>query len=242
MGNIHNMNNFICENYYCQSVSFKPEWLSENSWNIQYKSINNDDKEINNKIENNIEEQNYIKENNNLIKPYKIEKGILKINNINKNQIILSKKLLINFNDIKNLLIPINFKYNIKNSLSSIDFFIIFSDKEYNLNNNLSLLKENNDRHFYIKLTFTKKYILLSNSFDTKLMKKKIKTNKIYRLNIDLENNYNMLLVTKNLINIFEEKYLIPFYFDDNNNYYLNLLVNINSNLSKKEYLELNFE
>ena len=33
MGNI-NYNNFMCENYYCQSVSYKPEWFSENSWNI----------------------------------------------------------------------------------------------------------------------------------------------------------------------------------------------------------------
>ena len=51
MGNI-NYNNFICENYYCQSVSFKPEWFSETTWTINY---------VCNK------------------KPYIIDKGILKI-------------------------------------------------------------------------------------------------------------------------------------------------------------------
>jgi hypothetical protein len=287
MGNI-NMNNFICENYYCQSVSFKPEWLSENTWNIEYKYINNiennnfnikvnndfknelDNKltnDLNNQLNNELNNQlndelnnqinddlnnklndeinnllnNEINNDKNINKPFIIEKGILKIRNSLKNQIILSKKLLINLNDIKNLLIPINFKYNLKN-LSSINFYIIFSNKEYNLCNNLLFLKENNDKHFYVKITFNKKNVLFSNSFDTIIKKYKLKLKKIYRFNINLENNYDMLLVNKNLINVFDEKYLIPFHFDNKSHYYLNLLINTDSNLSKNEFLELNFE
>ena len=68
MGNI-NYNNFICDNYYCQSVSFKPEWLSEASWSITY---------------------NY----QDSIKPYIIDKGILKINHVYNFDILFSKKLL----------------------------------------------------------------------------------------------------------------------------------------------------
>lgn len=219
MGNI-NMNNFVCENYYCQSVSFKPEWLSENTWNINYKYLND---EINNEI-----------------KPYTIEKGIFKLISQNKTHIILSKKLLINFNDIKHLSIPINFKFNVK-KLSSIDFFLIFSNNEYNLSNNLLFLKEKNDECFYIKLTFNKKYVYMSNSVNHKLFKYNLKTKKNYRFVIDLENNYDMLLVATNLISIIEEKYLVPFNFS-NNDHYLNLLINIENDLTKDEYIEFNFE
>jgi hypothetical protein len=141
--------------------------------------------------------------------------------------------------------IPINFKYNLKNiNNSSIDLFIIFSNKEINLENDLFFLNSTNENNkfFYIQLKLNKKYIFVSNSFDSKILKKKIKSKKIYRFDILLENNYNMLLITENLLNIFEEKYLCPFHFDDNNDYYLSLYVKSNENLIKEDYLELNFE
>ena len=88
MGNIA-----LCENYYCHHISFKPEWLSENSWNIEY---NNDNK------------------------PYIIEKGILKIKNFHAFDLLLSKKILIHFDKIS---IPINFKYNINENINLLIIF-----------------------------------------------------------------------------------------------------------------------
>ena len=113
MGNI-NYKNIICDNYYCQSVSFKPEWFSESSWSIDYKyniinstandiitDISIDDIKIDDiNIKPNI---NY----NNSEKPYFIDKGILKINNVPSFDLLLSKKLLIDFNEIKYISIPI---------------------------------------------------------------------------------------------------------------------------------------
>ena len=95
------MGNFQCNNYYCQNVSFKPEWLSESAWEITF--------------------------NHNQIKPYIIDKGILKINNVNKFKLLLTKKLILYFNEVRNISIPINFKY--KNS----DFSI--AGKDQNLGN-----------------------------------------------------------------------------------------------------------
>ena len=224
MGNI-NMNNLICENYYCQSVSFKPEWLSENNWNISYNYLN---KSV---------------ESFESIKPYLIDKGILKIKNTNPFCILLSKKLLTNFNDIKNISIPINFKYNLMNN-SNIDLYIIFSNKEFLINNILLSMKENSETNncFYIKVSFKKKNLLLTHSFDSAILKKNIKSNKIYTFDIELENNYNMMLIKEKIINILEEKYLLQYNINNDINYYLKLYIISSNKLNENEYLELNFE
>ena len=135
MGNI-NYKDLTCDNYYCQSVSFKPEWFSESAWVIEY--------EKNEKNE----------------KPYIIDKGILKIRSIeiekidNSNfELLLSKKLLINFNDIRNITIPINFRYKLDNE---VDILIIFSNSLLSLKNIKDLNSLSNDM-FFINLKLSKK-------------------------------------------------------------------------------------
>lgn len=150
MGNI-NYNNFICDNYYCQSVSFKPEWLSESTWNINY---------------------NYLEDNK---KPYTIDKGILKIYNVEKFELLFSKKLLIDFNLIRNISIPINFKYFMTNN-NSLDLFFIFSNVELQLDN-LKDLNTNNNL-FFIKINFIGNKINIFRSFNDKIYSKKIKSKK----------------------------------------------------------------
>ena len=221
MGNNFVGNNFICENYYCQSVSFKPEWLSENSWTIKYK---------------------YIKEEN-INKPYIIEKGILKIKNIHAHNILFSKKLFVNFDDIRNIIIPINFKYHLEGN-SKISFYIIISPNNLsdNFENNRDLIVELNKNSFYINLILYKKSIYLSNSFEQDIIKNKIKSNKIYSFIANIENNFNMLLINETLNNIFDKKFLYNFNFSENNEYYINLYIKIENDLNNKEYIELNFE
>lgn len=227
MGNI-NMNNLICDNYYCQSVSFKPEWLSENNWNISYIHLNEN---LDTNLNTNLDTKSS--------KPYIIDKGILKIKNTHSFNLLLSKKLLVNFNDVQHISIPINFKFNLTNN-SDINLFIIFSNKELLINNILEQI--NNEESFYIKLLFKKKSISLLHSFDTNILKNNIKSNKIYTFNIDLENNYNMMLIKEKIDNILNEKYLFQYNINATNNYYLNLYIDIKNNLNENEYLELNFE
>ena len=84
MGNTY----FICENYYCQSITYKPEWFSESNWNIEYSYSNTE------KIQ----------------KPYSIQKGIFRIENIHmltNVKLFLCKKLQIDVEEIKNISIPI---------------------------------------------------------------------------------------------------------------------------------------
>ena len=162
MGNI-NYKNFVCDNYYCQSVSFKPEWLSENSWKINYKYKNKDD-------------------NN---KPYVIDKGILKITDVDEFSILLSKKLLIDLNNFKNIVIPINFKYFLKNN-NNIDIFFVFSNIELELENINELI--NTDNTFYIHMNTTKNKVCIYRSFDSKIITKKIKSKKINTLMFVIEN------------------------------------------------------
>ena len=217
MGNI-NYNNFICDNYYCQSVSFKPEWFSESSWNIQHKYYNN------------------INDSN---KPYIIDKGILKIKNTPSFELLLSKKLLINFNEVKNISVPINFKYNLENE---VNLSIIFSNKP------LSLENMNNEQLFFINLNFTKKKINIYRSFDNNIIKKKIKSTKINTFDINIENNFQILLITEKLYNnnikaLYEGKYLKNFNYDENMELYLNFYIKCKDELiNKNEYIELNFE
>lgn len=220
MGNI-NYKNFVCDNYYCQSVSFKPEWLSESSWKINYKYKNKDDDN----------------------KPYLIDKGILKISNVDEFSILLSKKLLIDLNNFKNILIPINFKYFLKND-NNIDIFFVFSNIELVLENMNELI--NTDNTFYIHMNVTKNKVCIYRSFDNKIISKKIKSKKINTLMFVIENNFQMLLITEKLYNnikiFYEEKFLNTKKFDITDNFYLNLYIKNNQQLIKKEFIELNFE
>jgi hypothetical protein len=218
MGNI-NYNNFICDNYYCQSVSFKPEWLSEASWNISY---------------------NY----KDLVKPYLIDKGILKINNVYNFDILFSKKLLIDFNDVKYLSIPINFSYNI-NKDNNIDIYIIFSSKELLLEN-INELKPQDDL-FFIHLNLHKNKLFINRSFNDKISNKKIKSKKINSFNIIIENNFKILIITEKLFNnnikdIYEEKYINNYNFQNYNSLYLSLYINSKNGIIKNEFIQLNFE
>ncbi len=218
MGNI-NYNNFICENYYCQSVSFKPEWLSETSWNISY---------------------NY-KESQ---KPYIIDKGILKINNVDKFDMLFSKKLLIDFNDVKYLSIPINFSYNI-NKNNNIDIYIIFSNKELFLEN-INSLKACEDL-FFINLNLNKNKLFISRSFNDKIINKKIKSKKINSFNIIIENNFKILMITEklfnnNIKNIYEDKYINNYNFQNYDSLYLSLYITSKKGIIDNEFVRLNFE
>lgn len=221
MGNI-NYNNFICENYYCQSVSFKPEWLSESTWNITY---------------------NYLEEEK-IKKPYLIDKGILKISNVNKFELLFSKKLLIDFNQIRNISIPINFKYYLTNN-NSIDIFFIFSNNQFELNN-LNSLNTNDNNLFFIKLNFIANKINIFRSFNEKIFTKKIKFKKINTFIISLENNFKILLVNEKLYNnkfkiLYDEKHLNN-NFDNYDDFYLNLYIRSKNGFLKKDFIELNFE
>lgn len=228
MGNI-NYKNFICENYYCQNISFKPEWFSENSWNIEYNYIKNKDDDV-------IYEEN-AKQN---IKPYIIDKGIIKIKNINKFNLLLSKKLLIDFDEVRNISIPINFKYDISNN---VNIFIIFSNNILLLDN-INIL---NNNLFYINMNLLKNKIYIYRSFDNKLIKKKINSLHINIFDISIENNFSSLLITEKLYkninkNIYEEKYINNFRFNENKEFYLSILIKNKYNLLKNEFIELNFE
>ena len=219
MGNV-NYKNFICDNYYCQPVSFKPEWLSESSWIITY----------NNDIHKN--------------KPYIIDKGLLKINNVDKFNLLLIKKLLIDFNEIKYFSIPINFSYLLNND-NHVDIFLIFSNTELILEN-INELKPTNNL-FFINLHLLKNKIIIYRSFNDKIISKKIKSKKINSFNLIIENNFKILLITEilcknNITNIYEGKYLNIFNFDGFNDIYLSLFIKSKNNISDKEFIQLNFE
>lgn len=208
-------NNFVCANYYCQEVSFKPEWFSELTWTIEYDYINNN------------------------TKPYKIEKGILTINDTKPFNLLLSKKLLINFNEIRNISIPINFRYIINDE---INISIIFSNKLIFLKDIINLDISCNDL-FYINLKLLRNKIIIFRSFNNNIIKKKIKSKKINSFKINLENNFNILLITEQLLNTkYEEKYIKPFNLDENNEYYLSILVNSKQPISDKEFIMLHFD
>jgi hypothetical protein len=221
MGNI-NYNNFICENYYCQSISFKPEWLSESTWNITY---------------------NYLEEEKTK-KPYLIDKGILKINDVKKFELLFSKKLLIDFNLIRNISIPINFKYYMKNN-NLIDIFFIFSSKQLEIDDLNQL--DTNKNLFFIKINFVGNKINIFRSFNDKIFTKKIKFKKVNTFIMSLENNFKIILVNEKLYNnkskiLYDEKYLNNNSFDDYNDFFLNLYIKSKNGFSKKDFIELNFE
>jgi hypothetical protein len=205
------MGNIMCENYYCQSVSFKPEWFSESSWKIEY---------------------------NTKKKPYIIDKGIIKIKHTEKFNLLLSKKLMIDFNEVKNISVPINFKYYIK---TYFDLYIIFSNKELILSDMNNLNIETND-FFFVNLKLSKNNISIMNSFDSNITDKKIHSKRNNNFLVELENNFNLLLINEKLNNIFEKNFLYNFSFNENNDYYINLFIKIENNLQHNEFIELNFE
>ena len=224
MGNV-NYKNIMCDNYYCQSVSFKPEWLSESSWDISYSKIDSD---------------NHSGDRPKEILPYTINKGVLKIINGEKFHMLLAKKLLVDFNEVKSISIPINFRYFIKND---IDIFIIFSNKMLSLTNIDELIPTSlNINYFFINLNLLKNKIYVFRSYDKNVSKKKIKSKRINTFTINLENNFNMFSISEKILN--EEKYINIINFDReiNNEFYLHLYIKSKYNLLKNEFIELNFE
>lgn len=212
-------NNFSCDNYYCQDIILKPEWFSENSWNITY---------------------NYFDENFDF-KPYIIEKGLIILKGTPKFNLLLSKKLNINLNDFEKFIIPIHFNFFLENDMS---IYIILSNSELNLKD-ISKIK-NNDDLFYFHIFLNKKKISIQRSFDNKNFKfNKIKNNLDNYYNIELKNSDNKLFsinekMFKNNKEIFDYNSIKLF---NNDNIYISLYITSkNQMINKNEYLNLNFE
>ena len=75
------------------------------------------------------------------------------------------------------------------------------------------------------------------------IIKRKIKSKKINSFKINLENNFNILLITEQLLNTkYEEKYIKPFNLDENNEYYLSILIKSKQPISDKEFIMLHFD
>ena len=84
-------------------------------------------------------------------------------------------------------------------------------------------------------------------SFNDTLITKKIKSKKINTFDINIENNLNLLLITEKLYNnlkiSYEDKYLHNHTFGEKDkDLYLSLFIKCENPLSKKEFIELNFE
>lgn len=214
-------NNFSCDNYYCQDIILKPEWFSENSWNITY---------------------NYFDENFDF-KPYTIEKGLIKLKGTPKFNLLLSKKLNIDLNDFEKFIIPIHFNFFLENDMS---IYIILSNTELNLKDISKINDDNNDNLFYFHIFLNKKKISIQRSFDNKNFKfNKIKNNLDNYYNIELKNSNNKLFsinekMFKNNKEIFDYNSIKLFNYDD---IYLSLYITSkNQMINKNEYLNLNFE
>ena len=214
-------NNFACENYYCQDIILKPEWFSENSWNITY---------------------DYFDENFDF-KPYTIEKGLIKLKGTPKFNLMLSKKLNIDLNDFEKFMIPIHFNFYLENELS---IYIILSNNEIVLNNISEI--NNNDNLFYFHINLNKKKISIQRSYDNKNFKfNKIKNKLDNYYNIELKNNDNNLFsvrekMFKNNKEIFDYNSIKLFNNIDNNIYISIYITSKNQMINKNEYLNLNFE
>lgn len=231
------MGNLSCQNYYCQDISFKPEWFSENSWNIEYKytNLNNDSNEV-------------------IQLPYYINKGILKINESKEFKLIISKKLLIDFYVSKYITIPFNFNYNIlSNSPNSpnspnstkINIYLIFSTDNISINYNPinNAIKNDLPKLFFINIILEKNKMLLKNSFSENIIKKKIKPDTINNITFDLENTINFLYIKQHMkSHDIDEKYFIDNIFDENQSIYLSILIESNKDLNKSEFLNISFD
>ncbi len=191
-------NNFSCNEFYCQNIEYKPEWFSENNYSFLFNNQNNN-------VNNN---------NNNNIKPYKIDKGIITLNFNNSFQLLISKKIDLENNNINEFILPINFSINLPLELS---FFIIFSEFELKndfINNNLNLnYFQNNNNIFYIKINYQNNNILININNSNKKYKGKIKNNKKYKLNINYLNNNNLNLS----FNSSSKKIFNDYFFENNN-------------------------
>jgi hypothetical protein len=219
MGN--NMNNILCNNYYCQPISFKPEWFSKTSWEIK-SSLEDID---------GIDDKNYI-----------INKGILKIENIQSSYLLLSKKLLLSLEDINNISIPLFFHYNIikeNEYIISILFskeLIKISDIK-NINTLYSEFKKNN---LIFQLKLFNNYCYLLNK--KKIVKKKINSKKDNIFDIKIENNVELLLIKNKLYNkdkvIYETSFIENFKIKDD--VYLHIFIQNKKDMLENEYVELN--
>jgi hypothetical protein len=136
------------------------------------------------------------------------------------------------------------FKYNLsKIHSNNIDIFIIFSNKILNIDdmNNFNQQQSDTENLFYIHLNLLRNIIYINHSFDTKIIKKKIKSKKANIYDINLENNFEMLLLTEKFSKSKEEKYIINCSITQCKEYYLNIFVK-NNGIKKKEFIELAFE
>lgn len=216
------MGNISCQNYYCQDVSFKPEWLSENSWNIE----SHQDKSS---------------------LDYSINKGILKINNCPLFKLLLNKKLLIDFSLTESITIPFNFSYNILSNQSKINIYLIFSIDNLSIDciSNFLLGNKHINKLFYINIQLEKSKIIIKHSFSENIIKKKnIISNNNHNITFYLENKINILYIKENMLSHdINEQYFIDNIFNNNDNsIYLNLFIHSDNNLNKSEYLKINFD
>jgi hypothetical protein len=215
-------NNFVCENYYCESISLKPEWFSENSWDITY---------------------DYFDNKNNNLKPYNIEKGIIKISNTPAFRLVISKKLHIDLNYLESIKIPIRFKCNLN---SDLYILAIISNQIYNLDriNTINEIKSNSDELFYYQIKLNNKKITLNRSYDNKFISKKIKADLPYIYNIELNSNNNFFKINEMLVNNNKKKMInhdsIKFFY--NENMYLTIYIYSRDDITNNEYIELNFD
>jgi hypothetical protein len=246
------MGNIACSNYYFEEISLKPEWFSENSWNIEYKYTN----EITNEITN---------ENN---PPYIINKGVLTFNNANKFNLLISKKLLVNLSTLNSITIPLQFVYNIHKELN-INMFIIFSKnnikidddilnfdffKTYkNGNKYLAHDKITNNKLYFTNINLKKNNFKILNSYSNDIIKYKLTDNCTNKYTILLENNTNLLLIKNKLsiINNFDktiinknnndQKYVVSNIFgnDNDSDIYLSIYIYSNTNFKKNDFFKL---
>lgn len=237
------MGNIACSNYYFQEISFKPEWFSQNSWNIDYNYLIKKDCETKNPY------------------PYLIDKGIIQLKNTDIFKLLISKKLLIDLSTSNTINIPLNFIYNINKKLK-INMFIIFSKDNIKLSDILDIDLDNNNfknnqfklnnknKLFYSKINFDKNKLTISNSFSNDTFQKNITSNENNKFLISLENNIDLFLIHNKLVlnktyelndlnyyndDSYDEKYVISNIFGNENNSTMYLSIFIYSNQDFKE-------
>lgn len=215
------MGNIACQNYYCQDISLKPEWFSENCWKINYE-IENESESI-----------------SKLPLPYSIEKGILIIKDCNIFKLLLTKKLLIDFSIPQNISIPLNFTYNCK---SKINIYILFSIDDICIKDILFDLNLN-EKLFYINIELENNRMILKHSFSEDIFKKKIISKNINNICLNIENNINLIRINEKMSSCdIDETYVTPNIFDNVSSIYLSIYICSNQIFKKKEFLKMNFD
>jgi hypothetical protein len=210
------MGNIVCDNYYCHSVSYKPEWFSESTWNIDYLSDNQK-------------------------KPFTIDKGVLKIKDTSIFNMILSKKIFMDIDEIKEIHIPLHFKYNILKD-HCIYISILFSNTLLLLND-IDITDTHTLNFFSINLILLPNRLMIKNSFD-----ERINMNTLNTYIVTMENNLDFILIHEKLYtdrykNIaYENKYLESSTIQFSDNLFLSIYIKTNNHLSAEEYIELHFE